>query len=109
MSLRRYYQRHGGYRARFHLTVVLTIFAVAYVVVPPVTHLLESLGGYGPAYYEPKDFERQAWVGRVERRDERFRGLSWRAVFSVALFLLVAALWLTLLPGRPPRRRADRR
>lgn len=103
MSLRRSYHRHFGYHGRFHLAVAVTILAVAYVAVPAIVRFVESLAGYAPAYYEPKDVERGAWLlqqnatllARLERHD----------FINIGLFLLVAVLWLTLVPGRSSRRR----
>ena len=62
MSLRRAYHRHFGHHGRFHLAMVFTIFVVAYVVVPRVARLVESIAGYNPTAYEPKDSDRQRWL-----------------------------------------------
>ena len=62
MSLRRYYHRRFGYSERFHIAVIFTILVVAYVAVPLVVRFVDSIGGYNPVYYEPKDFERQDWL-----------------------------------------------
>lgn len=107
LSLRRYYHRHFGYHARFHLAVILTIVAAAYVAVPHVTRFVETVGGYNPGGYEPKDLERGDWLRR--HPVEFFSALSWDALFQVALFVLVAVVWLTLLPDRAPRRRSPPR
>ena len=40
---------------RFHLAVLLTIVVLAYAGVPHVARFVESVGGYNPAHYEPKD------------------------------------------------------
>ena len=37
MSLRRYYHHHVKHHQRFHVAVLLTIVAVAWVAVPAVT------------------------------------------------------------------------
>jgi len=91
-------------QGRFHLAVVLTLVVACYVAVPPITHFLESVAGYSPAHYEPKDFERQEWL-RHQDLDALLSRVSWQTVLHLVLFALVAAVWLTLLPPRSPRRR----
>ena len=108
MSLRRYYHRHFGHHERFHVAVILTIIVVAYVVVPVAVRYIEALQGYAPAYYEPKDLERQEWLRR-KGIPERLAGLSWAVVVDIVLFILVAIVWLTLVPTRAPRRRSPPR
>ena len=102
-SLRRYLRRLR-YHARLRLAIVLTIGVACYVVVPPVTRLVESLAGYNPAQYEPKDFDREQWLLQ-QNPIALLEHLSWATIFNVVLFAFVAALWLTLLPPRAPRRR----
>jgi hypothetical protein len=102
MSLRRTYRR-ARRQARFTIAVLLTIVAVAYVAVPPVARLVESVGGYDPRHYEPKDLERAAWLQQADGAT-LFSRLPWDTLISVALFLLVAVVWLTLLPPGPARR-----
>ena len=104
MSLRRYYHRHFGYHERFHLAVILTIVVVAWVVVPFVVRYIDALQGYAPAYYEPKDSARQEWL-RQQGVPEAFTELAWDVVVDVLLFILVAIVWLTLVPARASRRR----
>ena len=104
MSLRRLYHRHFGYHGRFHLAVLFTILVVAYVAVPRVARLFESVAGYNPAYYEPKDFDRERWL-REHVGGPVFGGLDWDTIVGIALFLLVAVVWLTFVPTRAPRRR----
>ena len=105
MSLRRYYHRHFGYHERFHFAVILTIVVLAYVVVPLVVRYIDALQGYAPAYYEPKDSQRQEWL----RVPEQLTGVSLDVVVDIVLFVLVAIVWLTVVPtgggGRrsPPR------
>jgi hypothetical protein len=109
VSLRRYYHRHFGYHARFHFAVVVTILAVAYVAVPHVARFVDSIGGYNPVEYEPKDADRADWT-RQHDGGGLIAGISWQAMFNVALFLLVAVVWLTLLrDDRVPRRRSPPR
>ena len=103
ISLRRYYHRRFGYSERFHLAMIFTILVVAYVAVPPVVRFVEAISGYNPAYYEPKDFERQDWVKR-QLVPTVLPGVSWEIVIDVVLFLLVAVVWLTFVPARPSRR-----
>jgi len=106
MSLRRRYH-HARRRARlqrFHVAVLLTIVVVAYAGVPHVARLVDSLGGYNPAHYEPKDTERQAWIQRSDDPDAFLARIPWDTVFHLTLFLLVAVVWLTLVPTRASRR-----
>ena len=106
MSLRRAYHRHFGYHGRFHLAVVFTIFVVAYVVVPRVARLFESIAGYNPTVYEPKDSDRQRWL--QESGPPVIGGLDWDTVVGITLFLLVAVVWLTFVPTRASRRTPPR-
>lgn len=109
MSLRRYYHRHFGYHERFHLAVILTIVVVAYVVVPLAVRYIDALQGYSPpSHYEPKDFARQEWL-RQRGVPEELTGVSWDVVVDVLLFVLVAIVWLTLVPTRASRRRSPPR
>lgn len=104
MSLRRYYHRHFGYHERFHFAVILTILVVSYVVVPPIARFLDSLGNYDPAAYEPKDAARAEWLQR--QAPIGVEGVTWEVVVDLVLFVLVAAVWLTLVPTRAPGRRS---
>ena len=104
LGLRRAYHRRFGYHSRFHLAVVVTIVAVAYVAVPPVVRFVETMTGYSPRYYEPKDFARGEWL-QQQAGDAVLDRLSWQTVSSVLIFLVVAIVWLTLIPYRSPRRR----
>jgi hypothetical protein len=76
---------------------------VAYVGVPHVARLVESVGGYDPGHYEPKDLERGAWLQSADGVTLVAR-VRWDTLVSVALFLLVAVVWLTLIPPGPARR-----
>lgn len=102
MSLRRYYHRHFGYHERFHFAVIFTIVVVAYVAVPYVVRYIDALQGYAPSYYEPKDVARQEWLRR-QGVPEALTGLWWDVVVDVVLFILVAIVWLTLVPTRHRR------
>src|SRR2546425_12718272 len=105
MSLRRYYHRHFGHHERFHLAVILTIIVVAYVVVPIAVRYIDALSGYSPTYYEPKDVARQEWL-RQKGIPARLVGLSWDVVVDIVLFVLVAIVWLTIVPTRASGRRS---
>jgi hypothetical protein len=102
MSLRRTYWR-ARRQARFHVAVLLTIVVVAYVGVPHVARLVDLVGGYNPGHYEPKDLERAAWLQNADG-GTLFSRVPWDTLVSVALFLLVAVVWLTLIPPGPARR-----
>lgn len=102
-SLRRL-SRRLRHQGRFRLAVVLTIVVACYVAVPPVARFVDSVAGYNPTHYEPKDFERQEWL-RHQDPDSLLATVSWQTVVNLVLFALVAAVWLTLLPPRSPRRR----
>jgi hypothetical protein len=83
--------------------VVLTIVAVSSVAVPPVARIVDSLGGYGPAVYEPKDGAREA---RPRHRPVAgMAGISRDVAIGVALFLLVVRVWLAVVPSRAARPR----
>jgi len=99
VSLRRRVRRLD----RFHLAVFFTIVAVAYVAVPQVVRFIDAVRGYDPAYYEPKDFERQAWLKR-QVAPAVLPGFSWEFMIDIILFLLVAVVWLTFVPARSPGR-----
>jgi hypothetical protein len=107
--LRGAYRRRFGRHGRFHLAVVLTIAVACYILVPPVVAFLDAMMGYNPDYYEPKDEERLAWE-ESRRGPARFlTALSWQALVNIALFVVVAVVWLSLMPARSPRRRAGSR
>jgi hypothetical protein len=99
------YHRRFGYHGRFHLAVLFTIFVVAYVAVPRVARLLESVAGYNPGGYEPKDFDRERWLREHVAGPPVLGGLDWDTLVGITLFLLVAVVWLTFVPTRSPRRR----
>ena len=103
MSLRRSLRRRFRRYDRFHVAMALTILVVAYVGVPHVVRFVDAVRGYDPAFYEPKDFERQDWIKR-QVAPAVLPGISWEIVIDVTLFLLVAVVWLTFVPARSPRR-----
>jgi hypothetical protein len=91
--------RRARRQARFTFAVLVTILVVAYVAVPPVARVVESMSGYNPGHYEPKDLEREAWLQRVGDA-ALLAHLGRQTLVNVALFLLVAMVWLTLVPTR---------
>lgn len=101
---RRAYRLRFGYLTRFNVAVVLTILVVAWVVVPSIARFVNAWAGYAPLGYEPKDFERQTWLERGSAEALLGR-LEWNDVIGIGLFLLVALVWLTLMPERASRRR----
>ena len=103
MSVRRSLRRRFRRYDRFHLAVFFTIVVVAYVAVPQVVRFIDAVRGYDPAFYEPKDFERQAWIKR-QVAPTVLPGFSWEIVIDIILFLLVAVVWLTFVPARSPGR-----
>ena len=108
ISLRRSYHRRFGHSERYHLAVVFTILVVAWVAVPLVVQFVDAVRGYDPAYYEPKDFERQEWLKRQVVPAVR-PGVPWEVLIDIALVLLVAIVWLTFVPARGPRRHSPPR
>lgn len=102
-TLRRAFRRRFGRHARFNAAVILTIVVVAWVAVPSVARFINAWAGYAPAHYEPKDLERQSWLERADP-ESLLRNLEWSDFIGIALFILVAVVWLTLVPDRAPRR-----
>ena len=104
MSLRRRYRRarRRARLQRFHFAVLLTIVVLAYAGVPHVARIVDSIGGYSPGHYEPKDAEREAWIQKAD--DAFLAHIPWETVIHVLLFLLVAVVWLTVVPTRATRR-----
>jgi hypothetical protein len=105
MSIRRRYRRvrRRARFQRFHFAVLLTIVVLAYAAVPPMAGLVSSMsGGAVPGHYEPKDSEREAWV--TKSGDLFLSQVPWGTVINVLLFLLVAVVWLTVVPTRATRR-----
>ena len=96
MSLRRFYHRHVRHRHRFNIAVILTIVAIAWIVVPAVVSVIESLARYDPAVYEPKDIERGIWMGR--RPMLSVEHLTLENLLKLALFVFVGLAWLLLAP-----------
>ena len=103
-TLRRVYRRRFGRHARFNFAVVLTILVVAWIAVPNVARFVNAWAGYAPLHYEPKDLERQTWLERHDAESLLAR-LEWNDFIGIGLFLLVAVVWLTLVPDRASRRR----
>ena len=97
--------RRLGRRSRFNLAVLITIVVVTYLLVPWVASLVDAGRGYSPGYYEPKDHTRQEWILR--------HGLNpvpvvapWQLVITIGLIVLVALVWVTVLPSGGARRRS---
>jgi hypothetical protein len=102
---RRYHRlRRRARLQRFHIAVLLTIVVLAYAGVPHVARVVDSIGGYSPGHYEPKDAEREAWIQRADDSDAFLSRVPWETVIHVLLFLLVAVVWLTVVPTRASRR-----
>ena len=96
--IRRSFSRH----ARFNFAVILTIIVVAWVAVPSVARFVNAWAGYAPTNYEPKDFERQTWLERHAGQTLLGR-LELSDFVGIGLFILVAVVWLTLVPDRTTR------
>jgi hypothetical protein len=95
MSLRRFYHRHVRHRHRFNVAIILTIVAIAWIVVPAVVSVIESLARYDPTVYEPKDIERGVWMRRQMLSVEH---LTLENLLKLALFVFVGLAWLMLAP-----------
>jgi len=106
-SLRKFYRhwrRQASRQAHFGFAVMLTILVLAYAGVPHVAHFLESVGGYNPGHYEPKDQAREAWLQRPDDPDAVLSQIPWNTIVNIGLFILVGVVWLSLVPSRSPRR-----
>ena len=103
--LRRYYHHHVKHHQRFHLAVMLTIVAVAYVAVPMVMRFIDSVANYDPRGYEPKDAQRTEWLAKTPFT---LNDVTWENLFKVALFVLAGLAWLAVVPSRAPRPRSRR-
>ena len=103
-SLRRRYRRarRRVRLQRFHVAMLLTIVVLAYAGVPHVARVMDGMSGYTSGHYEPKDAEREAWIQKAD--DAFLAHIPWETVIHVLLFLLVAVVWLTLVPARTSRR-----
>ena len=102
ISLRRYYRHYFGHHPRFLLTVILTIIAVAYIGVPQVLRVVDSIANYDPRQYEPKDVQRADWLAK---HAPGFKMLDWDELLKIALLVMVGLAWLTLMPSRGRSRR----
>ena len=71
---------------------MFTVLVVAYVVVPWIVELAETLGGYNPTYYEPKDVARQEYLRSLPGVLQTLFG--WETTFKLLLLVLVGLLWL---------------
>lgn len=95
-------ERRLSNEGRFYLYMVFTIAVVAYIVVPWATQFFGGFGGYNPAYYEPRDFERQDYIGRspdIGRSPfesvffSQFYPNWWQVALKLLLLFLVGFLW----------------
>ena len=86
------------------MAIVVTVLVVAYAVVPSVAHFFAALGGYNPQDYEPKDFARHSWLADRLSLLSALPGVSADVVVNVVLFVLVAVVWLALVPPGASRR-----
>ena len=91
-------------QAHFGFAVLLTIVVLAYAGVPHVARFVESVGGYNPGHYEPKDQAREAWLQRPDDPDAVLSQIPWNTIINVGLFLVVALVWMTsrTQPGPTP-------
>ena len=80
---------------------------VAYVVVPWIVQLVEGVGGYNPAYYEPKDLQREDYLKSLPPMTRGFFG--WETAFKLLLLVLVGLVWLVAVPAAPWRGRGGSR
>lgn len=88
---------------RFHFATLLTILVLAYAGVPHVARVVDGMSGYLDGHYEPKDAAREAWVQRAAEPGV-IAGVPWSIVVNAVLFVLVAVVWLTVVPTRMSRR-----
>jgi hypothetical protein len=80
----------------------VTVLVVAYAIVPGVAAFVSALGGYNPPGYEPKDFARQSWL--ADKLSLPALPVPVDAVVNLALFVLVAVVWLAIVPPGASRR-----
>ena len=80
----------------------MTIFAFAAVVVPTMVDLLASFRTYNPQGYDPRDFTRTAWLATQHPSSA---GLLPRALVSLVVVVVLAALWLAIFGSMRRARR----
>ncbi len=80
---------------------------VAYAVVPWIVQLVEAVGGYNPAFYEPKDLQREDYLKSLPATAGGFFG--WETAFKFLLLVLVGIVWLIAVPAAPWRGRGGSR
>lgn len=102
LSLRRRYHGSVARPPRFLIATILTIGVVAFVVVPWAASLVDALGSYAPAGYEPKDVKR--WEFQRRLTDPA----SWTSdhLINAGLFVLLVVVWYFSLGGGHPGSRA---
>ena len=91
---RRRRSRHAGPRRpwlSFYLITSLLICAVALIAVPLITRVIDSMRGFDPVGYDPKDFARSKAV-TLRGVSEIFSGAE--AYFSIAFLLLCVVFFM---------------
>ena len=71
---------------------------------PGVARIVNSMAGYNPQTFEPKDAERLRWID-TKGRLTGLPSVSTDLVINVLLFLLVALVWLAIVSPGASRRR----
>ena len=94
MSLRRAYHRHVRHHHRFNIAVVLTMIAVAWIIVPAVARFVDTMGTYDPRVYEPKDVQRGEWI--ANHPSIPLEGPRWKTALKLALLVFAAVAWLAV-------------
>lgn len=107
MSLRRFYHRYVKHHHRFNIAVILTIIALAWIVVPAVVSFVETVSQYNPLAYEPKDAQRGQLMGR--RQALAADVLTLENVLKIVLCLFAGLAWLMLAPTLQRSGRSGRR
>lgn len=107
MSLRRFYHRYVKHHHRFNIAVILTIIAVAWIVVPAVVSFVETVSQYNPLAYEPKDAQRGQMMGR--RQVLAADVLTLENILKIVVCLFAGLAWLMLAPTLQRSGRSGRR
>jgi hypothetical protein len=94
-----HHHRHRPRRPLFYLATALTIVVVAYVLVPPLTWLVDSLAGYMP---RNTPVPRAGWLRSPA---PGLGDVTWDVLVDVGLLLVVAIVWITVVPRATGRRR----
>src|ERR1051326_5570147 len=90
---RRRHRRRGWFengQRRFYVMAGLLIAGVTFLLVPAITHLIESMAGYQDPLYNPRDFVRTRWInlrGATDlRSEEHMSELQSHSFISYAVF-----------------------